>query len=542
MYLTKYYSRVLCFKWLTWSCYRVPITRPIFRLAIVSLFSVVSQSLIFYPVTENWTYILCFHFHAHGLHMVDNFANNWGASYVLLDRTRRSHKRSVVDVYNNDDSLSEIELRSIIDSTTQGYFSLEKLTPNGSDANLFAISSLSNGNSNGVLVGCGSYVAGDLGPLQTWSTADFRLDDGPSFISQPDTDQVSNSARFRTIALPYCIEGIMSQRVQQSYEDLCSHLIHKRCVYQHSIGQPVTVLFLELMLASNGCTLSDRFLSCLGKLSMHHSFGIIVDEILTGARNDCMLMTMQAPKLFAEQVSYVTLGKFCNCGIVLTGKQHDLKLDSEKRLLNARGVTTALQCSIPLPFFRQVQRLLHTIPARRRKCISNFQTLAEKDCWGIGLIIFIPRRCTGARNGTANRLLPLLDDVPADSLRSTPEPSWTRRQVNNKTMSSVLKWANSVCFLQESISFQSELPCLYHMINHLVEHRFSEGWVTSADLHVSVTRHVHGCENASMRLTTNVLRCLEKAGYIKKQLKTHRRLQGWSILMERLDYHFIHHC
>ena len=40
-------------------------------------------------------------------------------------------------------------------------------------------------------------------------------------------------------------------------------------------------LFLEILLASNGGTLSHRFLGKVGQLSIHHNFYIIVDEILT---------------------------------------------------------------------------------------------------------------------------------------------------------------------------------------------------------------------------------------------------------------------
>ena len=46
-----------------------------------------------------------------------------------------------------------------------------KLMTNGSDANLYAVSSLMQGNTFGYLVACGSYVLGDSGPLQSWSAS-----------------------------------------------------------------------------------------------------------------------------------------------------------------------------------------------------------------------------------------------------------------------------------------------------------------------------------------------------------------------------------
>ena len=51
-----------------------------------------------------------------------------------------------------------------------------KLTTNGLDENLYAVMSLTQGNTSGCLVACGSYVSGDSGPLQSWSTTPSRLE------------------------------------------------------------------------------------------------------------------------------------------------------------------------------------------------------------------------------------------------------------------------------------------------------------------------------------------------------------------------------
>ena len=468
--------------------------------------------------------------------MADDFANNWGASYVLPDLRRQSTKRKAVDSYISSDKRSEIELRAIIKNTTHGYFNLEKLTPNGSDANLFAITSLCNGDTHGVLIGCGSYVAGDLGPLQPWSTADFCVNEGPSYIHEPTSNDISVSARSRTIALPYCIEGVMGERGQISYEDLCLQGLHKRCIYQEAIGQRVTVLFLELLLASNGCTLSNRFLKRVGLLSKHHDFHIIVDEILTGARMDTMLLTMNGPKEFIDRVAFVTLGKWCKCGVVLSGYHYDSHLQSSKNRMDPRGVTTGLNCSNPLPYFRKVQELLPTIPDRRTRCISKFTSMSSHETWGIGLIIFIPRRCLGTRAGTKNRLLPLLNNTPPDNIKSIPEPTWSRASVSRRTLSCVLKWTNQVSFISSNFSLDSKILCLYHMICFLVEHHVPGGWITSSELHEQVTKASDEHEQESLRFTTSILRAIERCGYLRKQMKTHRRLHGWSIISDRLNY------
>ena len=294
--------------------------------------------------------------------MGDDFANEWGASYILIDCNHQATKRRAIDYSCSSDRVAETELRSIIHQCTRGFFSLEKLTPNGSDANLFAITSLSNGDTNGVLVGCGSYISGDLGPLQCWSTANFRIEEGPTYIYSPQSQDVSTSGRNRTTPLPYHLPGIMKERRLESYEDLCLRILHKRCVYQKTIDQPITVLFLELLLASNGSVLSDRFLEKLGNLSIHHGFGIIVDEILTGARTEEVLLTMEKPRRFLDQVTYITVGKWCKCGMILTGNKRDIYLERKNKSLDARGVTTTIKCSVPLPYFRVLQELKHNSP------------------------------------------------------------------------------------------------------------------------------------------------------------------------------------
>ena len=58
----------------------------------------------------------------------------------------------------------------LIEKTTNHLFGWRKLTTNGSDANLYAVTSLTQGNTSGCLVACGSYASGDSGPLQSWST------------------------------------------------------------------------------------------------------------------------------------------------------------------------------------------------------------------------------------------------------------------------------------------------------------------------------------------------------------------------------------
>ena len=78
---------------------------------------------------------------------------------------------------------------------------------------------------------------------------------------------------------------------------------------------------MEITLASNGSTVSDRALTILGELAHLHEFGFVVDEIMTGGCTKTMLSTMEKPKIFQKSVEFITMGKWLKCGMVLGSKQ-----------------------------------------------------------------------------------------------------------------------------------------------------------------------------------------------------------------------------
>ena len=90
---------------------------------------------------------------------------------------------------------------NLIEKTTDGSFSLMKLTTNGSDANLYAVTSLTQGNTSGCLIACGSYVSGDRGPLQSWSTSAFEIGSGPAGIIGAEDPKLTSFTLQHTIAL-----------------------------------------------------------------------------------------------------------------------------------------------------------------------------------------------------------------------------------------------------------------------------------------------------------------------------------------------------
>ena len=81
------------------------------------------------------------------------------------------------------------------------------------------------------------------------------------------------------------------------------------------------IFLMELSLASNGSTLSDRALTILGELASLHDFGIVVDEIITGGRTKKMLSKLETPKIFQMSVDFITMGKWLKCGMVLGSKR-----------------------------------------------------------------------------------------------------------------------------------------------------------------------------------------------------------------------------
>ena len=208
----------------------------------------------------------------------------------------------------------------LIEKTTNQLFGLMKLTTNGSDANLYAVTSLTQGNTSGCLVACGSYVSGDSGPLQSWSTSAFEIGSGPAGIIGLDDPRITSFTLQHTIALPYSIEGTMSYDNLRQYEDECLEHLHILCLYNKVMKNKVTCILMEITLASKGSTLSDHALTILGELARLHDFSIVVDEIMTGGRTKKMLSAMEKPKIFQKAVEFITMGKWLKCRMVLGSK------------------------------------------------------------------------------------------------------------------------------------------------------------------------------------------------------------------------------
>ena len=99
--------------------------------------------------------------------MSDDLANDWGCDLICMGHSsgRKRTVGSMIAILADD--RGQRNFHSLIEKTTNNLFGLMKLTTNGSDVNLYAVTSLTQGNTSGCLVACGSYVSGDSGPLQS---------------------------------------------------------------------------------------------------------------------------------------------------------------------------------------------------------------------------------------------------------------------------------------------------------------------------------------------------------------------------------------
>ena len=108
--------------------------------------------------------------------MSDDLSNDWGCDLVWMGCLpgRRQKVGAMITILAENSRKGNFH--NLIEKTTNGLFGLMKLTTNGSDANLYAVTSLMQGNTSGCLIACGSYMSGDSGPLQIGLQAHSRLE------------------------------------------------------------------------------------------------------------------------------------------------------------------------------------------------------------------------------------------------------------------------------------------------------------------------------------------------------------------------------
>lgn len=451
--------------------------------------------------------------------MGDDLANGWGCTLVHLSRTQR--KRKEADERINDQVQRDAFFRSTgID--LDGAFRAVKAMPSGSDANLYAITCLTKGSNEGCLIAAGAYVAGDMSPLRSWSSTKMLKDYGVCMIMHPNQYGLTDFTRRQTIPLPYHIPDVMNDLALFEYEKECMENLHCRCLVQAMKGVPITALLMEITLAGNGATLSDRALTMLGRLANMHGFGIIVDEIMTGGRTGTMLLSMQKPQEFIDSISFITMGKWVTCGLVLASKKEADIIEQENHCFVYRGSSTNLCCVEAYATWKAVKDMIPNTGWRRHQVLQKLK-VAEEDAWGQGLHIFVPIRRDSWAQGLKNRYLPLLEDVPIQNFRKTYlRKSWSKEAIHEELFLGNRKWLEPVYIrTQEEGDYHKLVKGLF-----LVHDLNNSGWFSTEYCHANI---LDGSPNA--RHVTNILRVAERAGLIVRKQNGAReeRVRGWKV-------------
>ena len=458
--------------------------------------------------------------------MADDMANCWGTNYVLVDGRAQQKKRSSNSAPSASvpDANDFKNFLNTIHKDTGGQFTLTKTTPNGSDSNLFAVNSITDGNNDTCLVAAGSYVAGDYGPFHKLTTAKYHMNQGPSYIQKPDEVQ-SEFTKMHTCGLPYhiptaIVDGVSATELV-SYENRCLSDLHNRLLYLKMKGTPVRCILLELILANNGSTLSNRALRMLGQLAKHHNFKFVVDEIMTGGRvGDNMLACMSTPLAFQEEIGYVTMGKWFKMGLVLATRKQYYKDLEKTSSMPRRGQSTAIPCEAAERLWKAAVKEMANVTHRRRDALNKLG-VSELVCWGKGLMIFGPIKRLSPGAGTKCRFLPMLHNTPFDKIKVQRGPTvpWTRIEVHHIIMKQSESWLEQPYVAEEEdedfftlASAVADFPTKYFMSTK----EYKESVLTE-------TRH-------NTKSVTKILRKAEAAGIMAYVMRGEERLRGWEVL------------
>ena len=317
--------------------------------------------------------------------MSDDLANTWGTDLVHLGREDLKEYRG-----DSPEQLQD-ELRRVVKSHFNNQFHVKHVVINGSTANVLAIVDATDGDTSACLVAAGSYLCTSDCCMHRLATTTFTLKSNFSIVRPPDNND-DTYVRHHVAALPYVLKGVMTDDEVELFENECFSKLHITLIMHRLKHRPIKCLLLELMLAGSGAYLTDRALIILSKLCSKHSFTIVVDEIMTGARCCEHILYLQSkPNEFIECVSFVTLAKWLRVGVVLySKKQHDkFKASNRKSAPHKSSTFVALNNVIPL--FKKVTRQPE-MAQLRREIVLNTIRLNPDLAWGDGCLIFGPFR------------------------------------------------------------------------------------------------------------------------------------------------------
>ena len=319
----------------------------------------------------------------------DELENEWDVDLFTVDLGRRA-TRIYDDKFDNLARLPD-RINELFKPFVWFQFQL-----NGTTANIMAMTMATDSQMNRCLIASGSYVGGDQTCAQPLSTS--YLQPGAYFCDIiVDGDHISNAARSQTIPLPYHVPSDdLDNNALQEMEDECIHHLHVRYFASKIDGKAFKAIFLELILAGNGGSLSDCFLEKLGNFCLEYGISIVVDEIMTSVRCGPTLLSLEAPSTFQQAIAFITVGKWAKIGIVLMNPGHEtiINLLEERNSVKSqnRGFSVDPKMYETFQMITQVKSYLG-VARERGEMVTNWLRNADKNVeyWGKGCLIFSNR-------------------------------------------------------------------------------------------------------------------------------------------------------
>jgi hypothetical protein len=429
--------------------------------------------------------------------MCDDLANQWGRNLVIEEGSSLTRRAPT------SNTMYTTKMPHLVRKDVPN-FHLAIIVGTGSAANLWSINEATHGfGVSSCLIASGSYLAGDGGYLEQLSTSVFDPGNGLCFVADPN----ESKGRKQTIPLPYHIPGECSSEALSTLETECFEELHMRCVLARMSRRPYKAILLELMLAGNGASLNDTALEKLASLAKLHDLAIIVDEIMTAGRSSktSMLLTASKPTSFQAAVSYVTMGKWTNAGIVL--RNNSVPKNDKTQ---SRGVTVPVATKVTENIWPVVVTLRAKLDARRAEVLKKLK-VKEEDCWGVGLLIFAPVARRDSQPGLKSRFLPLANAAKFDIAGLNRENAASRADVNALVVQGVRTWLR---FSKQNVGE----PISRHFCNILMASKAP--FLPVAQLNQALLEHQFK--------RTDIKRCIadaEEVKYIVKAQKTKKRIR-----------------
>lgn len=444
----------------------------------------------------------------------DDFVNSWGCD--LVTEPLRSSTRGL----SSDATVSSFE--ALVASSTKGIFKFHSLHGSGSVANQVAIDLATRGDVSACLVAMGSYVAGNGSSIQQLSSSTYTAKQSLSIVASPFDENMSDSCKQQTIALPYHIpHPLLSKSAIQSLERRCLIELERAILIGMLSGKVYRAFLFEPVLSGCGGELSMSFLKSLGTIFLKYNIIVIVDEIMTGGRTGPgMLMTPGFPHEFISCVKYVTMGKIFGAGIVLS------KISKRPQSVgHFRGTSTTISpCSAYLKWKAIQERINNGVIASRRSVVLKLYGLdgSPNSHWGKGCLIFMEYARHQVQMGLKCRLLPKLEDIKCEKLQVT-KTIYNRERVCSLLMDSANAWIDSRRVLYE----ESKSPFVVALVDFMLSREFSATIDSRGYFEINPPVFLEFAGNDSVRKMEQQKRalkraknhCYQKTSYEKKEIR-----------------------